>query len=72
MSHKVITPKNATQMNIARDVVKNTFDNLEFMPADFEMYPFIFASYRSLCEGCTDPRAINYNPMAEVDDNTCL
>jgi hypothetical protein len=72
MSNNVFTPANIDDLLKARDVAANIFDNIEFMPADFEMYPFMFASYISLCKGCTDPRAVNYDPTAEVDDNTCL
>lgn len=65
-------PHNYTDMQYARDVERVIFDNLEFMPADFEMYPFKLASYVSLCTGCTDPNAFNYDPLAEIDDNSCL
>lgn len=65
-------PHNYNEMQYARDVQKAIFENLDLMPQDFEMYPFILASYASLCTGCTDPKAYNYDPTAEIDDNTCL
>jgi len=70
--NKKFIPKNFEAMQAARDVTKNIFENLEFMPSDFEMYPFRTASYTNLCTGCTDPRASNYDPYAEIDNNTCL
>lgn len=65
-------PHNFSAMQKARSVQNAIAQNIEFMPADFEMYPFLDASYVSLCVGCTDPRAFNYDPTAEVDDNSCL
>lgn len=65
-------PHNLNEMNVARDVQHNVFENIHLMPEEFEMYPFILASYISLCTGCTDPRAYNYDPLAEIDDNSCL
>jgi hypothetical protein len=65
-------PHNYYEMQQARIVQNAILQNIEFMPDTFEMYPFIDASYVSLCVGCTDPRAYNYDPTAEVDDNSCL
>ena len=59
-------------MSQARDVVSNIFQNIEDMPADFEMYPFLLADYASLCIGCTDPRAVNYDETAEIDNYSCV
>jgi hypothetical protein len=72
MSSKSFVPKNIVDMTRARDVNTNIFENISSMPSDFEMYPFTLASYVSLCLGCTDPNALNFNPLAEVDDSTCL
>lgn len=65
-------PPNNAELRKAVDVAANIFANIESMPENFEMYPFLLASYNSLCQGCTDPRAFNYDPNAEVDDNSCL
>lgn len=65
-------PHNYNEMQQARDVQTSIFENMDLMPTDFEMYPFLRASYVSLCKGCTDPRAYNYDPSAEIDDNSCL
>jgi hypothetical protein len=65
-------PHNINAIHLARDVQRNLIENIHLMPAEFDMYPFILASYASLCMGCTDPRAYNYDPLAEVDDNSCL
>ena len=65
-------PHNYYEMQQARIVQNAILQNIEFMPDTFDMYPFIDASYVSLCTGCTDPRAYNYDSAAEVDDNSCL
>jgi hypothetical protein len=65
-------PHNYYEMQQARIVQNSILQNIEFMPDTFDMYPFIDATYVSLCVGCTDPRAYNYDPTAEVDDNSCL
>jgi hypothetical protein len=65
-------PHNANEMHFARDVQRNVFANIHLMPEEFEMHPFILASYLSLCTGCIDPKAFNYDPLAEIDDNSCL
>lgn len=67
-----IDPHVYHKMQQARSVTQAIFDNIDLMPAEFEMIPFLAASYTSLCKGCTDPRAFNYDPTAEVDDNSCL
>jgi hypothetical protein len=72
MASEQSKPKNYKDLMHARNVDANIFENLHMMPSDFEMYPFIYASYTSLCLGCTDPRASNFDPNAEVDNNTCL
>ncbi len=65
-------PHNINAIHLARDVQRNFTENIQLMPAEFDMYPFVLASYVSLCTGCTDPRAYNYDPLAEIDDNSCL
>jgi hypothetical protein len=65
-------PHNYTEMQYARNVENAIFENMDLMPPDFELYPFLLASYVSLCTGCTDPKAYNYDPSAEIDDNSCL
>jgi hypothetical protein len=65
-------PPNNAELRKAVDVANNIFENIAAMPADFEMYPFMAASYSSLCTGCTDPRALNYDETAEIDNNSCL
>lgn len=72
MSNNQFKPTNHADMHGARYVEDNIYENINLMPLDFEMYPFLIASYVSLCKGCTDPRSINFNPLAEVDDSTCL
>lgn len=72
MSKKQFTPANYAAMQQARLVEETIYENISIMPLDFEMYPFIPASYASLCYGCTDPRSIKFNPIAEIDDSTCL
>jgi hypothetical protein len=65
-------PHNLSDMQQVRDVASNIFQNIEVMPDDFEMYPFLIADYASLCVGCTDPRALNYDETAEIDDDSCV
>lgn len=72
MSKKQFTPANYAAMQQARLVEENIYENISLMPLDFEMYPFLQASYVSLCSGCTDPRSLKFNPTAEIDDSTCL
>lgn len=64
--------KNYSNMQTARNANKALFDNIASLPADIELYDLQLASYTSLCAGCTSPDAVNYDPFAEVDDNTCL
>jgi hypothetical protein len=72
MSNRSFVPKNINAMRIAKDVHTSIFENIAIMPENFEMYPFLPADYNSLCTGCTEPDATNFNPLAEVNDSTCL
>lgn len=65
-------PSNDFEMQKARNATTALLENLESLPDGIELYPLEFASYSSLCIGCTDPRAKNYDPLAEVDDNSCI
>jgi hypothetical protein len=65
-------PINYENMQKARDPMVALFANLDQLPESFDIYPLLDASYSSLCTGCTDPRASNYDPLAEVDNNSCI
>jgi hypothetical protein len=66
------TPANYSEMQNARDAQAALFDNISFLIGEFDLVNLHLASFSNLCRGCTDPQASNYDPLAEVDDNTCL
>lgn len=63
---------NYDAMQKARDANAALLQNLAFLPDEINMVDLKLVSYSSLCIGCTNPDAINYNPLAEIDDNSCL
>lgn len=65
-------PANYANLQSARDANKALFDNIASLPADIELYTLELGSYSSLCAGCTNPDAVNFDPTAEIDDNSCL
>lgn len=72
---KIYKPSNLTELHMARDAVSALFsaDSTDLSAlGDFGLIPLLAIDFRSLCYGCTDKDAQNYDPKAEVDDNTCI
>ena len=71
----IYTPKNIAELHMARDAMNALFtadSDALFGLTDIGLVPLLAVDFRSLCYGCTDKDAQNYDPKAEVDDNTCL
>jgi hypothetical protein len=64
-------PPNYNEMQTARNAMAALLENIAFLPEDIELIPLKHANYSSLCVGCTNPDASNYDPLAEIDNNSC-